>query len=86
MLQHANTINEDKNSSQGGLFGDEVFHSHIEIPNSPDWTQMERLKLEAEAIGFYLSAHPLDDYKDGLEKLRVTTIAELDKNMRNNFV
>jgi DNA polymerase-3 subunit alpha len=38
---------------------------------------MERLKREFDAIGFYLSAHPLDAYKKVLERLRTKTAVEL---------
>lgn len=31
------------------------------------WSSMERLKLEREYIGFYLSGHPLDRYKDDIQ-------------------
>src|SRR3546814_18890145 len=38
---------------------------------------MERLNHEFAAIGFYLSAHPLDTYGPTLEKVKATTYAEL---------
>ena len=38
---------------------------------------MDRLKEEFDAIGFYLSAHPLDAYSKGLERLRVTEFAKV---------
>lgn len=40
------------------------------------WTAGERLKREYEAVGFFLSGHPLDDYVGLLEKLRVKRYAE----------
>jgi DNA polymerase-3 subunit alpha len=42
-----------------------------------DWPRMERLAQEFEAIGFYLSAHPLDAYAQAALRLGVTPIASL---------
>ena len=36
-----------------------------------DWPQAERLERELDAVGFYLSAHPLDEYASALERLGV---------------
>ena len=37
---------------------------------------MERLRHEFEAVGFYLSAHPLDPYGDSLTRLRIVRAVE----------
>ena len=42
-----------------------------------DWAPMDRLKEEFEALGLYLSAHPLDSYANQLQRLRVMSSAEL---------
>ena len=44
--------------------------------------ELEKLKLEAEAIGFYLSAHPLDSYARGMERLGVKTAVEVFHNIK----
>jgi DNA polymerase-3 subunit alpha len=41
-----------------------------------DWPPLERLNYEQEAIGFYLSAHPLEAYGTVLKALRVTACAQ----------
>ncbi len=41
------------------------------LPKSEPWLPMERLNAEFEAVGFYLSGHPLDDYVKPLERLGV---------------
>ncbi|MCC5926092.1 MAG: DNA polymerase III subunit alpha [Bacteroidetes bacterium] len=53
--------------SQISLFADASGGSDLVEPrlrDAPMWTSMERLKLEREFIGFYLSGHPLDRFKD----------------------
>jgi len=42
------------------------------------WTPMEKLQHEFEAVGFFLSGHPLDAYKAVLDKLGVQTYAEIE--------
>ena len=44
--------------------------------------ELEKLKLEAEAVGFYLSAHPLDSYARGMERLGVKTAVEVFHNIK----
>src|SRR3546814_571032 len=46
---------------------------------------MERLNHEFAAIGFYLSAHPLDTYGPTLEKVKATTYAELRESGSGHF-
>ena len=46
------------------------------LPAAEPWLPAERLHREFQAVGFYLSAHPLDEYKGALEKMRVQTWAE----------
>ncbi|HEY5607171.1 MAG TPA: DNA polymerase III subunit alpha, partial [Alphaproteobacteria bacterium] len=64
---------------QGGLFG---AAPPVAVPRGglakiEDWPSMERLAQEFEAIGFYLSAHPLDAYARAAERLGVSPIASL---------
>src|SRR5262249_40254204 len=42
------------------------------------WTPMERLQHEFEAVGFFLSGHPLDAYAAVLNKLGIASYAELE--------
>jgi DNA polymerase-3 subunit alpha len=53
-----------------GLFGGGE-REPVRLPNIQDWLPEERLQREYAAIGFYLSAHPLDAYSAILERLRV---------------
>ncbi|MFC3124715.1 DNA polymerase III subunit alpha [Pseudoroseomonas globiformis] len=78
LLRRAQASAEERSSSQIGLFGGgDAAPEPLRMPNLPDWPELERLSQEAEAVGFHLSAHPLDTYRDVLAKLRVTSIAQL---------
>ena len=55
----------DAESGQEGLFdegGDEPMH--IEVPDTPAWGPRERLDGERRSLGFCLSGHPFDEYRD----------------------
>ena len=61
------SYNERKNSSQMDLFGfgdeggaEESFT--IPLPNCEPWSKMRELEMEKEALGFYISSHPMDVY------------------------
>jgi DNA polymerase-3 subunit alpha len=71
-------VHEAQGSSQVSLFG--AAGSDIpepRLPNRNDWLPVERLGQEHQAIGFYLSGHPLDDYMGPLKRKKVMTLTEL---------
>ena len=73
ILRRAQADQEEKQSGQIGLFGGPAAQPEsLRLPDVPDWPQLERLAFEAEAIGFHLTAHPLDTYAQALKRLGVT--------------
>ncbi len=82
IIQHISSSSELKTSSQTSLFGTEEMQAEIKLKDTPDWVELEKLKLEAEAIGFFLSAHPLDSYRSGMEKLGVKNCSEVFRNIQ----
>ncbi len=48
----------------------------LELPAADAWLPAERLHREFQAVGFYLSAHPLDEYRAALDKMRVQSWAD----------
>jgi len=78
LLRHAAAVAADRESRQVSLFGDiPEAASRAALPQQADWLPMERLQQEFEAIGFYLSSHPLDAYGRSLERVGVVRSAEL---------
>jgi DNA polymerase-3 subunit alpha len=55
----------------------EEYSSKVKLSDAPDWPDLEKLRLEAGAIGFYISAHPLDTYADSLKKLEVQSCQDV---------
>jgi DNA polymerase-3 subunit alpha len=52
------------------------------LAKAEPWPLLERLQREAEAAGFYLSGHPLDEYGAVLKRARVVPYAELVRDQR----
>ncbi|WP_181702872.1 DNA polymerase III subunit alpha [Chthonobacter albigriseus] len=67
---------EQEVSGQNELFGGGGQAEPVRLPTAREWLPEERLQREHAAIGFYLSAHPLDAYQALLGRLRVQTWAE----------
>ena len=43
----------------------------------PEWPARERLNYEKELLGFYVTGHPLDEYREELEAFQLNTVAQL---------
>ncbi|MGC8474943.1 MAG: DNA polymerase III subunit alpha [Acetobacteraceae bacterium] len=77
ILRRAQATAAEASSGQAGLFGAAGRPEPLRLPELPDWPPLERLGFEAEAIGFHLTAHPLDAYAQALRRLRAVRIADL---------
>jgi DNA polymerase-3 subunit alpha len=65
--------NEDRRSIS--LFGLE--DSRPKLRPVEEWAPLEKLRFEFSAVGFYLTAHPLNAYGDALEQVGVLPVAEM---------
>src|SRR5690606_15783754 len=69
----------DKVRGQSGLFGGPTESvASASLPDVDGWSQAEMSAKEKASLGFYLSAHPLDDYKEILNGLGIRPIADHD--------
>jgi DNA polymerase-3 subunit alpha len=78
LSRRAQSHAEEQESGQTGLFGS-TGPEPIRLPDIPDWNQTDRLIFEAEAIGFHISAHPLDMYATALKRLGVVSSAAIER-------
>jgi DNA polymerase-3 subunit alpha len=79
MLAFANRLAANKAQGTADLFGGgATARAQMDVRAVTPWTPMERLQHEFEAVGFFLSGHPLDAYKTVLDKLGVQTYAEIE--------
>lgn len=65
------------------LFGGGATSPTLDLKATEPWTPMERLAAEFEAIGFYISGHPLDQYGPVLAKLGVARYADFEAATAN---
>ncbi len=74
ILSLANRAASAAQAGQNDLFGGlSSAGDDLVLPRRDAWLPMDRLAQEFEAVGFYLSGHPLDDYMKPLQKLSVDT-------------
>ncbi|MFN0131524.1 MAG: DNA polymerase III subunit alpha, partial [Phycisphaerales bacterium] len=75
----------DRESGQRGLFdlllGDAAAPAVYaeEYPDVEEWSAKERLLAEREALGFYLTGHPLDRFQQDVERFATTSVGKLRK-------
>lgn len=80
---------KDRLSGQGGLFGDmftAVPEREQPLPNVPEWTGREKLQGEKEMLGFYVTGHPLDHYRDKVADLATHNSSSLEGLSKGNEV
>ena len=62
--------------ADSGMFGEgsqSLLSSQITLPNLPDCPTRVKLQMEKEAAGVYMSGHPLDEYREILNRMTFTT-------------
>ena len=70
-IEFGQRLQREKNNPQLGLFGSGDSQPSINVPVMPpieEWDEKQRLAYEKEALGFYISGHPLNRYQALLEK------------------
>jgi DNA polymerase-3 subunit alpha len=80
-IEHGGRVQRDREQGQADLFGggDDADSSLalIRLPETAPWNEMELLAQEKEALGLYLSGHPLDRYADDLRLFAAKTVGDL---------
>lgn len=85
-LRMAEQYNRDQGTGQtdlfGGMFGNAEATPEASMPALPEFPEKQRLQLEKETLGLYLTGHPLDAYQEEIAGLgnrrRLVEIAEDD--------
>ncbi|MGH9498459.1 MAG: DNA polymerase III subunit alpha [Terriglobales bacterium] len=79
-IDRAVKTQRDAESGQHGLFG--VFQQEDSpatdrLPDTPDWDEHTRLAAEKEILGFFITGHPLEKYRDKLQNLRALSTGDI---------
>ena len=80
ILRRAQSAAEARVSAQVALFGAAVDGTPepLRLAETTDWPELDRLAAEAEAVGFHLTAHPLDAYIPVLRRMGVVGSAQIE--------
>ncbi|MCI5050423.1 MAG: DNA polymerase III subunit alpha [Rickettsiales bacterium] len=87
LLSINNSASRDRESNQTSLFGQEDVEvsENYQLKPCEEWPAIERLNFEFGAIGFYLSAHPLEGYAEYFKKVGVVSIAHLEHRLSSQY-
>jgi DNA polymerase-3 subunit alpha len=85
VLGEAQLLQQEREAGQASLFGEPQAgggetagqRGHTALPDIPPWTEAERLAKEKEVLGFFISGHPLQRFKDEVELFGTRTTATL---------
>lgn len=79
-VEHGNRTQRDRSLGQSSLFGGEEEAGGVDLIRLPDatpWADMDLLGYEKEALGLYLSGHPIDRHADDLRAFGARTVGDL---------
>jgi DNA polymerase-3 subunit alpha len=82
MLSAATRSHDAASVGQNELFGGASDREALRLPAVEPWTPSDRLQREYEAIGFFLTGHPLDDYAKALQRMKVLNWSEFSRSVR----
>ena len=69
----------------GMLGGDAAPANEFRVPDMPEYSTSELLKMEKEVSGLYLSGHPLDAYRAQISQISTCTVAQLQGEDARQF-
>ncbi|GAB6073971.1 DNA polymerase III subunit alpha [Nautilia lithotrophica] len=85
ILEFKKRVEEKKNAinHEHSLFADmeenEEIDEHLDIPNTVEFDIKTLLEYEYQTLGFYVSAHPLDPYKDRMKGINYNLSSEVEE-------
>ncbi|MGI9381222.1 MAG: DNA polymerase III subunit alpha [Methyloligellaceae bacterium] len=82
ILATANKTNDDRTSGQNDLFGGGQQKLELTLKKRDKWLPMDQLGYEFDAVGFFLTGHPLDQYQTVISRLDCMTWIEIEEEAR----
>ncbi|MGD9493646.1 MAG: DNA polymerase III subunit alpha [Bacteroidales bacterium] len=83
MIKHATQMQEKMNSQQASLFGEmeEATFPVMELPACDRWNLDDKLARELDVAGFYISGHPLDEFRNEVLHFSTYQIQEISDGL-----
>ena len=80
IVRVANQQHQDEDRGQNDLFGGSVMVAQDEkvTPKLEEWDDKYRLKLEKDALGLYMSGHPINAYQEEVKQLRSRSLQQMN--------
>ena len=80
IVDTAKKASEAKKNAVGSLFGDDedITTVDLNLKNCEEYELKEILEFEKDTLGFYVSGHPMDDFRAELDELNYTLSSELE--------
>jgi DNA polymerase-3 subunit alpha len=83
LVKYSSLVAQEKASNQVSLFGEPSEGAHRpDLPEVRPWDEMKKLAQEQAALGFYISSHPLELFKDLLEPLGILSVNQVANSPR----
>ena len=80
LILKSKNIFENKIANQSSLFENDTLEDKDLVLNSPDWKFEERLSKEFESVGFFISDHPLNQFKEVFDDYKIINFNEFINN------
>ena len=85
ILEFKKRVEEGEKRKADSLFSNfnDFVNEKLQLKNLEEWDTKELLKQEYEALGFYVSGHPLDHYKKEIEEIKLNYSSEIEELNRS---
>ncbi len=72
-MEHGQRLGRDRKAGQGSIFdlmdSGQSASRAASLPNLPEWSENDKLAYEKEALGFYITGHPLAAFQEDIKRL-----------------
>jgi DNA polymerase-3 subunit alpha len=82
-IKYGSVAQQSKAAAQVSLFGEATGTAAVlpKIANCEEWSNLEKLKFEKEVVGFYISGHPLDQYRIDISQFCNCPISKIKESV-----
>jgi DNA polymerase III subunit alpha len=86
-IEHGSRHQRDRQDGHVSLFGggDDDAQA-IPLPEAPAWTEAQQLAFEKEALGLYMSGHPLERFSEELKAFGAQRVADLTQSLADVWI